>query len=135
MERPIDPAVWQGLEHIGLDVTDLDRSLAWYGQVLGFAEVGRAPYRQGGADLLLGFARRAGLTLELIEDRQRRTPLAESGSTHLALRTADLDATLAALAARGVAPTFGPVENPALPARFAFIADPDGHRIEFYQPL
>jgi hypothetical protein len=51
----------------------------------------------------------------------------------MALEVEDMDAALALLASRGVAPTWGPVKRPAY-AR-AEIRDPDGNAIELRQWL
>jgi predicted enzyme related to lactoylglutathione lyase len=51
----------------------------------------------------------------------------------LNLRVADLDATLAALTAAGV--TVDPKRDDYDFGRFAWITDPEGNRVELWQPL
>ncbi|HZP40077.1 MAG TPA: VOC family protein, partial [Candidatus Binatia bacterium] len=105
------------LTHVGLCVSDLDRALAFYRDLLGFAvehqlDVAGEPsdtlLRLRGVDLRAVYLRRDGVRLELLRFASPPAPAArtrtmhEPGLTHLSFRVADLDATLAALRAAGV---------------------------------
>src|SRR5207237_298849 len=104
------------LTHVGLCVSDLERSLRFYRDLLGFRSVKEIEVEGEPADTLLGlrdvklraaYLERDGVTLELLRFARppapppRRRTLHEPGLTHLSFRVADLDATLAAVRAAG----------------------------------
>jgi lactoylglutathione lyase len=92
--------------HLGLRVTDLDRSLAFYA-ALGYAELGRVPDTPFGSLTMLQLPDDPFVSLELVHDPAR--PVSDTSAVnHLVVQTDDLDATIAGLAARGV-----PAEPPA----------------------
>ena len=94
--------------HLGLRVTDLDRSLAFY-TALGYAELGRVPDTPFGSLTMLQLPDDPFVSLELVHDPAR--PVTDTSAVnHLVVQTDDLDATIADLAARGV-----PAEPPAEP--------------------
>ena len=115
--------------HLGLRVTDLDRSLAFY-MALGYAEIGRVPSTPFGSLTLLQLPDDPFVSLELVHDPAR--PVTDTMAVnHLVIQTDDLDATISDLAARGVS-----AESPAEPApglRTSWLTDPDGYRIELVQ--
>jgi catechol 2,3-dioxygenase-like lactoylglutathione lyase family enzyme len=115
--------------HLGLRVTDLDRSLAFY-TALGYAELGRVPDTPFGSLTMLQLPDDPFVSLELVHDPAR--PVTDTSAvTHLVVQTDDLDATVADLAARAI-----PAEPPAEPGpglRTAWLTDPDGYRIELVQ--
>jgi lactoylglutathione lyase len=138
--------------HMGLQVRDLERSLAFYRDVLGFEVVfawnPRAPYigelvGYPDVDLHAAILRppNSDVMLELLEYRNvERTPVdtstANPGTAHIAFFVDDLDGLYAELAARGVAsvsppvtPTIGPNEG----GRAVYMLDPDGIRVELIQ--
>ena len=115
--------------HLGLRVTDLDRSLAFY-TALGYAKLGRVPDTPFGSLTMLQLPDDPFVSLELVHDSAR--PVTDTSAVnHLVVQTDDLDATIADLAARGV-----PAEQPAEPGpglRTSWLTDPDGYRIELVQ--
>jgi lactoylglutathione lyase len=117
--------------HFGLRVADLDRSLAFYTAV-GYEIVGRVPETPIGALVMLKLPDDEFVTIELVHDPSR--PLDRgSGLNHFVINVESMDATIAALATRGVE-----VEPPSSPDNShdfwtAFIVDPDGNRIELVQ--
>lgn len=120
--------------HVGIIVSDLERSLAFY-SALGF-EPG---VRNSDDAKTIAFVVLGGLELELFHYAET-PPRVECegkviGFRHLALRTDDVDAALAELKAAGVvAPEIEVREVPGL-ARLVFFPDPDGIEIEIMQPL
>jgi catechol 2,3-dioxygenase-like lactoylglutathione lyase family enzyme len=137
------------LTHLGLCVSDLDRSLAFYEQVLGFKEVGRF---SGDGDpsaslievpdlqLRAVYLERDGWRLELLHypspghlGTGERRPMNLLGLTHLSFRVADLDAVLAAIEARGgrVLRHTCLASHPEVRAIMAL--DPDGTRLELIE--
>jgi catechol 2,3-dioxygenase-like lactoylglutathione lyase family enzyme len=138
------------VSHLGLCVADLERSLRFYCDGLGFREVSGLDLAGEPSATLLelpGVALRArwlerdGVRLELLHylapgttGDGRPRPMNALGFTHLSLRVADLDAVAArleALGGRALAHTR--VESPALRMRALFVADPDGARLELLE--
>ena len=113
--------------HLGLRVTDLDKSLAFYA-TLGYAEVGRVPVTDFGSLTMLQLPDDPFVSLELVHDPAR--PVQDIGAVnHLVVQTDDLDATIADLATKGIA-----AEPPTRPGpRTSWLTDPDGYRIELVQ--
>ena len=94
--------------HVGLRVTDLDRSLAFYA-ALGYAELGRVPDTPFGSLTMLQLPDDPFVSLELVHDPAR--PVTDTTAVnHIVVQTDDLDATMADLAGRGV-----PAEPPSDP--------------------
>ena len=116
--------------HVAFHVRDLERSIQWYGAALGAREAFRAN-REDGSPQLVYLELAPGQFLELFPGG--RTPVEEPpqpiGYAHTCLVVDDLAAALAHLATLGVTPLV-----PQRPGRagqtLAFIADPDGNRLE-----
>jgi lactoylglutathione lyase len=138
--------------HTGLQVESLERSLAFYRDVLGFEEVFRwnpqAPYigelvGYPEVDLHAAILRIPGseVFLELLEYRNVEreavdTRTANPGTAHIAFFVDDLDALYRELHERGVrsvsepvTPTMGPNKG----GRAVYMIDPDGIRVELIQ--
>ena len=118
------------LVHTCVRVRDIDASLRFY-EALGFERRGRLQF-SGAYNVYLGLPG-DGDTLELTVNEGRDAPydLGE-GYGHVALTVDDLDALLARMAQLGVEPEkppYRPGDRDDLP-RIAFVADPDGYRIE-----
>ena len=115
--------------HLGLRVTDLDRSLAFY-TALGYAELGRVPQTPFGSLTMLQLPDDPFVSLELVHDPAR--PVKDIGAVnHLVIQADDLDAAIADLATRGV--TAQPSTEPGPGMRTSWLTDPDGYRIELVQ--
>ena len=138
------------LSHVGLCVADLERSLRFWRDGLGFRERSCLDVAGAAAETLLGlgdvklravYLERDGLCLELLHfaspghrgDAAPR-PMNELGLTHLSVRVDDLDAALAHLTGCGGRVLAGThIALPAARARAVFVADPDGARIELVE--
>lgn len=136
--------------HLGLCVSDLERSLRFYCEGLGFREALRLSFSGEPSATLLGLAdvsftavylRREGLLLELLHyaapaavaDRAPRAMNA-LGLTHLSMRVAGADAVAAHLVELGGRVLDATrIVNPDLGARAMFVLDPDGTRIELFE--
>ncbi len=115
--------------HLGLRVTDLDHSLAFY-TTLGYAELGRVPNTPFGSLTMLKLPADPFVSLELVHDPAR--PVTDTMAVnHLVIQTDDLDATIADLAARGISAE--PPTEPGPGLRTSWLTDPDGYRIELVQ--
>jgi catechol 2,3-dioxygenase-like lactoylglutathione lyase family enzyme len=138
------------LTHIGICVSDLDRSLRFYRDLLGFAlehelEVQGEPsdtlLRLRGVELRAVYLTRDGVRIELLRFASPPAPSAvrarvmnEQGLTHLSFRVDDLDATIGALRAASVRVLDETIIRiPDFQAAACMIADPDGQLIELVQ--
>ena len=138
------------LTHLGICVSDLERSVAFYRDGLGFRELGRLDVAGEEASRLLGIAcvkleavylERDGTRIELLFYPERTEPAAPEpvamnrpGFTHLSFRVDELDAAADAIVACGgrvLAETR--VDNPRFQAKAVFASDPDGTRIELVE--
>ncbi len=139
----------QRLTHLGLCVSHLERSLAFYEEVLGFQEVGR--FSGDGEpsaslvelrDLQLRaiYLERDGWRLELLHfpspgsiGTGERRPMNLLGLTHLSFRVADLDAVLAAVESHGGQVLKHTCLDSGTGVRAIFALDPDGTRLELIE--
>ncbi|WP_028455635.1 lactoylglutathione lyase [Chitinilyticum litopenaei] len=123
------------LLHTMLRVASLDRSLAFYTDVLGMRLLRRQDYPEGRFTLaFVGYGDEADHTvLELTHNWD--TDHYELGTAygHIAIETADIVATCDAVRARGgkVVREPGPMKHGT--TVIAFVEDPDGYKIEFIQ--
>lgn len=112
------------IHHVSLNVSDVDRSLAFYRDVVGMTVLPRPDFPFGGAWLDAG----GGRQVHLIE----ATVPADHGQ-HVAFRVDDLDLVIGALRAVGVeVPDARRVGDTSI--RQTFVLDPDGNRLELTQP-
>ena len=137
----------QRISHIGICVSDLERSLAFYRDALGFREAGALDVAGEPTDTLLGlsgvklqavYLEREGTRIELLhfgspghESEAGPRPVNRLGLTHLSFRVDDIAATAEALERAGarILPETR-IGNPELQAEAVFVLDPDGTRIE-----
>ncbi|MFN4119740.1 VOC family protein [Acidovorax sp.] len=124
-----------GVHHVAIIASDYARSRHFYTEVLGLPVV-HEHYRTERQSHKLDLQLPDGTQLELFSfpNPPPRPSFPEArGLRHLALRVADMDASVAALAAHGVA--VEPVRvDPFTGALFTFFADPDGLPIELVGP-
>jgi lactoylglutathione lyase len=118
------------LVHTCVRVRDIDASLSFY-QALGLEERGRLNF-DSAYNVYMGVPGDED-RLELTVNIGREEPYdLGDGYNHFAVTVEDIDAALADLAEIGVEPEkppYRPGEREDLP-RIAFVADPDGYRIE-----
>jgi lactoylglutathione lyase len=115
--------------HVGLRVTDLGRSLPFY-TAIGYEVVGRVPETSIGHLTMLKLPDDEFVTLELVHDGhpvERGTDV-----SHLVVQVESMVTTLKVLADRGIDPV-APGQEHDDGLKTAFIADPDGRRIELVQ--
>jgi lactoylglutathione lyase len=118
--------------HVGLRVSDLKRSLAFYTAV-GYMVIGTVEGTAFGNLTMLRLPGDDFVTIELVHDPARGQVDLGTGINHLVIQVESLDATIADLAAKGIV-----AEPPGLPGgadgpRNSWITDPDGYRIELVQ--
>lgn len=135
MSQLPNPARILAYDHIGIRVSDLNRSMAFY-QALGFVESARFPRYEANEMLSAD-----GVRINLIFNGARvpeahnvllDEPIKLPGITHPAFITDDLQALQQWLEQQGIVITEGP--HPIGPRRIAlFFRDPDGNVLEFNQ--
>jgi catechol 2,3-dioxygenase-like lactoylglutathione lyase family enzyme len=139
-------------DHTGITVSNLERSLAFWRDVLGF-QLSHRPHQAGdlaseitgvpGAEISIAVLKGYGHKIELLEylapqDRKRvALRPCDIGSVHVAFRVDNLDAVLATIAASGWSAVGQPqtlTAGPNTGKRVVYVRDPDGTTIEFMQP-
>jgi catechol 2,3-dioxygenase-like lactoylglutathione lyase family enzyme len=137
------------LTHIGICVSDLERSLYFYRDLLGFdyehelsveGEPTDTLLRLRGVNLHAVYLTRDGVRIELLHFASppapptRTRPINEHGLTHLSFRVGDLDATLDALRTAGERVLEETVIRfPEFQSAAGMVVDPDGQLIELVQ--
>jgi catechol 2,3-dioxygenase-like lactoylglutathione lyase family enzyme len=121
----------KGLAHVGVMTRDVDASMDFYVENLGFERYHIHTLPNG---CKLGFVRCGDLVVEFIESGAQR----EKGTVdHVAIEVLGLDAMTEALKARGI--VFDYDENHTVPdlfpsgSRMNFFTGPSGERIELYE--
>jgi len=117
--------------HSMIRVLDLERSMRFYAQAFGLEPVHRLDFD----DFTLAYLRNADndFEVELTWNKGRTEPYTHGdGYGHIAVVVPDVAAAQSALLAKGYAPA--PVKEfkrgDELLARFFFVQDPDGYKIE-----
>jgi catechol 2,3-dioxygenase-like lactoylglutathione lyase family enzyme len=134
--------------HFGICVSDLERSLRFYCDALGFEkaeshEIGQEFARLmdfDGVAVTSQFIRREATAIELLAFREpapfgprERRAVNQLGLTHLSFRVRDVAATAARIVALGgavVESSRTTVELGGTPLEFVYCTDPDGVRVE-----
>ena len=138
--------------HTGITVSNLERSLAFWRDVLGF-ELSHRAHQTGelaeeitgvpGAEISLAVLKAPGHKIELLEYRapkdrkQIDVRPCDVGSAHVAFTVDNLEAVLKAIAASGWRTAGEPQtlsSGPNAGKRVIYVRDPDGTIIEFMQP-
>jgi lactoylglutathione lyase len=123
------------LLHTMLRVGDLERSLAFYTEVLGMTLLRRRDYPEGRFTLaFVGYGEESSTSvIELTHNWDTSSYEIGTGYGHIALGVDDITATCAAIADKG-----GRVVRPPGPMKhgstvIAFVEDPDGYKVELIQ--
>ena len=129
-----------GLQHIGIPVTNLERSRVFYAQ-LGFVEVMHTSLPGKSESVEVAMMRHEELTLELYqlekEERQAIAKRSDGHIDHLALNVTDIEQALSEIREAGLeilednAPVFLPFWDNGV--RFFTVRGPDGEKVEFNQ--
>jgi catechol 2,3-dioxygenase-like lactoylglutathione lyase family enzyme len=138
--------------HTSFTVSDLDRSLAFFRDALGFEVTSKAPRAPqaiqqitgvAGAEVMIAYVRGPDHSIELIEytgpdDRGSVRPRpCDVGFAHVAFDVDDIEAVIAAADAHDVRPISEPFVTDAGPnagGRVVYLRDPDGITLEFIEP-
>jgi len=140
----------QRLSHIGICVRNLEASVAFYRDALGFAELSRLEVSGPESDRLLElsdvalsavYLERDGTRIELlcfdspgVTGEPGPRPVNLTGLTHLSFRVTDLDAAVGRVAAcGGQVLEQTRIESNRFQTRAIFVTDPDGLRLELLE--
>lgn len=119
-----------GTHHIGLRTPNFESLKAFYTETLGLPIVGAFAGRP------IVFVQAGPTTIEIIGGDDPTGAEPKAGWVHFAFEVADVDATVAELAERGITCHIGPLNFPdPAEVRIAFFRDPDGNVLELVQPL
>jgi len=122
------------LHHLAIICSDYPVSKRFYTEILGLSVI-RETYRAERGSWKLDLALHGHYLIELFSfptPPPRSTHPEAAGLRHLAFAVTDLPATVAAIAAYGVAAE--PIRTDEFTGRrFTFIRDPDGLPVEFYE--
>lgn len=144
----------KGLHHAGITVSDLDRSLAFYRDLLGLEVLVIAERTDEtigqivgypGARIRLAMCQVPGDTarIELLHYLDPNGPSTDGetyrpASGHVCFRVDNIDAHFEQLVAAGYQPrSTGPVtiaQGPNTGVRALYVRDPDGYSVELFQP-
>jgi glyoxylase I family protein len=131
--------------HIGICVSDIDRSSRFYCEGLGFEQVAAhhvgpefaALMELDGVELESRMLARDGVTIELLGyvapdhiGEATRRPMNQLGLTHLSLRVDDVDEVASRIESLGGAVVGGTRTRMGDSLDFLYCTDPDGIRIE-----
>lgn len=116
------------VHHIGVMVSDIERSIEWYDRVLGLKVADR---RELGTTRI-AFLAAANTQIELI---QRGGSFSTEGVVnHVALQVDDIEATITHLRAAGVVLGDAQIRTIWAGGKIFFFAGPDGEVLELVQP-
>jgi catechol 2,3-dioxygenase-like lactoylglutathione lyase family enzyme len=132
----------QGLQHLGLPVTDLERSKAFYMQ-LGFTEAMRMDIQPEGEVIRVAMMEHKNFTIELyelgLEERREIASRSDGHIDHVALDVLDIDQAYADIKSAGIeileddAPVYLPFWKNGV--KYFTVRGPDGEKVEFNQIL
>jgi len=126
------------LDHVGIDVHDLDASIAFYCRALDLEKTYEFDLEELGIRGVF-LANAAGWTIELFK-REGATPHGRPpdpnvahdmlGIGHFCLRTGDIRAAFDQLLAAGATSRLDPMQSPHPEFDVAYVSDPEGNLIE-----
>lgn len=122
------------LDHIALEVSDMDRAIAFYTTNLGFSFVSKAVNREQQESFC--YLESEGTRLELICDLRKKAGGRKKPQRpfcpHVCFQTDNLTAAVDDLAAQGIEILHGPLEIRG-EAAWVYFSDPDGNVLEYIE--
>jgi len=141
--RAVAASVSHTVHHHGISVADLERSLSFYRDALGFEVIDRYTLDDAGLSAAIGaeatgrFAQLDGgnARVELVEydagDPVPETAVYDTGAAHLGIEVEDVDAAYEALP--GDVETVSEPQTTGSGTRLCFLRDPDGALVELLE--
>ena len=120
------------IHHVGLPVTDLGLSVAWYREALGLTHDAAAGVPGGVAFMVAPTGERLELLAVDVQPSTWDEPIAalRAGVPHTAWTVDDLDDVYARAVEAGGRSVWTHRDTPEPGLRIAFVADPDGNLVE-----
>lgn len=140
----------KAIRHTGIVVSDMERSLKFYRDLLGFKEIKRMEESGGYIDTVLGGQKIKVLTVKMSADDGNLIELLSFGPlqggadkkrldgiglSHIAFTVNDLDKQYRELTKKGIKFNSAPQKSPDGYAKVAFCEDPDGTFLELVEVL
>ena len=129
--------VFVGLAHIQIGTKDLEKSIQFYVDNLGFQVTNRSELTRPDGTTKMALVRLGSCILELAQPAKPETVLEKTKGTvgHFAIEVTDIDKAVAAVKAKGITPDRDvfTMENLFGGIRGAFISGPSGESIELFQ--
>jgi glyoxylase I family protein len=138
-----------GISHVGISVANLERSIAFYRDLLGMHVIEEVPFKGERYEAILGLKgaqgkiatlRTANVEVELFEfahptpnSGSPMRPVSDHGITHFAMKVEGIEGLYTRLKAAGVAFHCAPIHFPGC-ATATYARDPDGNVIELLEP-
>jgi lactoylglutathione lyase len=128
--------------HVGLTVTDLGRSRAWYAEALGFELQLEFELPTGARGAMLRSPDGARMELFQVAEPgagrswlEPHAAMETAGFGHVAFEVDDLDGAFARATTAGGAEVWSPRRSPEPGRRMAFVHDLDGNLVELIGPI
>jgi glyoxylase I family protein len=137
------------ISHVGISVVNLERSIAFYRDLLGMRLVQEVPMRGANYDAIMGLKgtegriavlRTGNLEIELLEFKRPPSRAAkpdrhvsDQGISHFAIHVEDIAGLYARLEAAGVRLHSALVHFPSCATTAVYFCDPDGNFIEMLE--
>ncbi|WP_231603578.1 VOC family protein [Bacillus sp. FJAT-27231] len=121
------------MEHVGIMVKNLEKSISFYTDIIGFQLLGRLDHPNGQIKIaFIGTEDKEGTQIELLEGYNDSLPV-EGKVHHLALKVEGIESEIARLKEAGV--RFIDKEITTLPngSRYMFFEGPDGEWLELFE--
>ncbi len=134
--EPIDASTFR-LAHVMLRVSDLDRSIDFYTRLLGMQVLEQRDHKKNQfSQAYLGYSDGfSQMVLELVFNWTQEEPYTKGDAFgHIAIQVTNINRLCNKLAAEGAPMPRAPRGQRHGDNIIAFVEDPDGHRIELFQP-
>ncbi len=129
--------VFVGLAHIQIATKDLEKSIQFYVDNLGFQVTNRSELTRPDGTSKMALVRLGSCILELAQPAKPETVLEKTRGTigHFAIEVTDIEKAVSAIRAKGITPDRDvfTMENLFGGIRGAFISGPSGESIELFQ--
>ncbi|MDG6996069.1 MAG: VOC family protein [Nitrososphaerota archaeon] len=122
------------LRYFGIRVTDLERSLSFYTELLGLKKLREGKMHHGGIWVLLEDSRshqRLELNWYPSDSPFATNYVPGDGLDHIGFKVQDAASTFEKLVAKGAVPAFRPVDKNGVKGIY-YLKDPDDNWIEFF---